>query len=448
VLCLLLACGLGAGLVPTALGQAPAPVVNSPAVPADVSIPATFPSNQNPIPFFDDYSWRTFIALVWPALNGRRGEPDETKTVDGKGPRVFETYKSLPEVFHNDGTAPKPWNEYDDPKFDPCGVQAAFGDLTLGSFSKFGDLGQAGFGTLLGPLVAQNRTYVRFLTAFNQVEFQQILDQKLYLRDNLPNPPASLAFKNGSIDVKSAWVDMRRLPHPERFYVRRAQVLDPVKGTCELIDVGLVGLHIVQKTPSRPQWIWTSFEHVDNVPPAATGAPGTFTFNDGTATPMPANNPLKLPDVLKPPTPPPFNVTRLKDIHPSTKATNKLYHDKLAPNSVWRFYQLVLTQWPLTSGSPSIPGTPANTFPGLPAPNDATAYANTTMETFDQRSVTKGCMACHNFTMQATDFLWSLNDHAFKPSSATPNLLMQNAAFRRLRDALIEVEKLNESPQP
>jgi len=30
--------------------------------------------------------------------------------------------------------------------------------------------------------------------------------------------------------------------------------------------LGLVGIHIVHKTTSRPQWIWTSFEHRDNVP--------------------------------------------------------------------------------------------------------------------------------------------------------------------------------------
>lgn len=29
--------------------------------------------------------------------------------------------------------------------------------------------------------------------------------------------------------------------------------------------MGLVGFHIVQKTPSAPQWIWSTFEQVDNV---------------------------------------------------------------------------------------------------------------------------------------------------------------------------------------
>src|SRR4051794_14139885 len=75
----------------------PTPVVNSPKVPDDVSIPPDFPGN--PIAFFDDYSWRAFIAVVWPGLKDRQGVPDAAKPLDASGPRVFETYKSLAEVF-------------------------------------------------------------------------------------------------------------------------------------------------------------------------------------------------------------------------------------------------------------------------------------------------------------------------------------------------------------
>ncbi len=42
----------------------PTPVVNSPDVPPDVLISKNFAGN--PIAFFDDYSWRAFIAVIWP----------------------------------------------------------------------------------------------------------------------------------------------------------------------------------------------------------------------------------------------------------------------------------------------------------------------------------------------------------------------------------------------
>ena len=434
-----------------ALGQAPNPVINNPQVPVDVSIPNG--AAGNPIAFFDDYSWRAFIAVVWPASNGHRGQPDTGQTVDGNGPRVFETYKSLAEVFHSDGSAPTAWQQFDPPQYNSCGVAEMFGDMTLGSFSKFSNLGQAGFGDLLGPLIARNTTYVRYLTGFNQIEFDQIASQKWYLRSNLPVAPASITFSNGSIDIKSAWIDMTNIPNPNRFYTRKANVLDPVTGQCASLTVGLVGLHIVQKTPSRPQWIWTTFEHVDNVPPAA-GAPGAFTFNDGTATPMPATNPVTLPRVLQPPTAPPFNVMRIKPIHTSTQATNAAYHGALPQNSVWQFYQLVMTQWPLVPNNPTIDGSPPNTFPGLPAPNNSTAFANTTLETFEQRGVSTSCMSCHNSTMAPTDFVWSLIDHAHPASTATPNILMKNKSFRSLRDLLMKSQESNRKaaapvqPQP
>jgi hypothetical protein len=416
----------------------PKPVVTSSKVPDDVEIPDGF--MNNPIAFFDDYSWKAFIAVVWPGLKDKQGVSDTKQTVDGLGPRVFETYKSLAEVFHSDGSAPADLDQYDPPKYNPCGVKTAYGDMTLGSFSKFSNLGQAGFGTLLGPLVAQNTTYVRYLTGFNNTEFKKIRDHEWYLRSNLA---AGVTFDDGNLDVKSAWIDMRGVAHPDRYYVRTAHVLDPVTGKSSDLKVGLVGLHIVQKTPSRPQWIWSSFEHVDNVP-AEPGATGNFAFNDGNKNnPMPATNPYALSRVLQPPTAKPFNVTRVKPIHPSTAKTNDTYHSALDPKSVWRFYQLVVTQWPTTPGKPDLPGDPKNTFPGLP-PDDKTAFANVTMETFEQRSVLTGCMACHNATMKSTDFVWSLNDHAFPPSSSTPNLLMKNPSFRQLRGILMENKQLNE----
>jgi hypothetical protein len=419
------------------LGQSPPPPnISSPQPPADVEItPQNFPGN--PIDFFDDFSWRMFVAMVWPALDGKRGTPDPAKTVGGPGPLVFETFKALHEIFHNDGTPPSAWNAFDPPQYNPCDVQAAFKDMTLGSFSKFSNLGQADFGSLVGPLIAQNGTYVRFLTTYNKVEFDQIVEQTLYRRPIAPKS-FQVTFNNGAIDTKSAWMDIKDAKHPERYYTRDALVLDPVTGIPEKKRVGLVGLHIVVKTQSRPQWIWSTFEQVDNVPPLEAGndgafGPGTSNFHDATQTPMPNRNPFTMDRVLQAPMPPAFNVDRLKPIHDQTQATNKKYRAALK-GTVWKNYQLVATQWPLKPNDPTLPGTPQNTFPGTIGAT--TAFANITMESFDQKSVALSCMACHDATKGATDFLWSLNDHAFPADSGAPNLIMKNPAVRKLRDTL------------
>ncbi|HEY6136845.1 MAG TPA: hypothetical protein VI670_03690 [Thermoanaerobaculia bacterium] len=372
----------------------PIPIVSSSAVPVDVCVPSNF--NQNPIAFFDDYSWRAFVALVWPAKSGQRGTPDPAKKVGSSGTRVFETYKSLYETFHLDGSAPTAWNQFDPPKQNPCGVQEGFNDITLASFTKFADVGQAGFGTLIGPLVAQNKTYVRFMTGFDKTEFTQIASNRWYLRANLPK---TLTFQTGALDVKSSWIEMAGVAHPERYYTRTAWVKDPYSGKCAHKTVGLVGLHIVQKTPSRPQWIWSTFEQVDNL---------TSTFNDGSGMAMPTSNPYSVAGL--PPAPPkPYNVSRIRPIHSSTQATNAAYQ-KLLAGTPWQFYQLVMTQWPLAVSSPKTIATPQNTFPGN---NADTAFANATMETFDQASIFTGCMSCHAATQQATDLVWALKDHAF-----------------------------------
>lgn len=409
----------------------PPPVnITSPQVPADVCIPSDFPATRPPITFFDDFSWRSFIALVWPAQQGQRGTPDAAQTVSGPGPRVFETYKSSWEIFHKDGSAPAAWDVYEDKKFNPCGHAVQFGDVVIASFSKFADVGQADFGTLVGPLVAQNKKYTRYLTGFNRIEFDQIAANKWFLRANLGTAAAPLKFNDGAIDVKSAWIEMAGIPHPERYYKRTAMVLDLESNPsqCKPTEIGLVGLHIVQKTPSRPQWIWSSFEQIDNIP--QDGAQPPFAFHDGGPSPMPTRNPIEFPPPEVPPTV--FNVQRLKPIHPSTVETNRAYRRALAQqNSVWQFYQLVTTQWPVPGNAPNNDGSPANSFPGAGA--TATAFANVTMETFDQLRIQRGCMNCHNRTRAETDFLWVMNTHSF---DLDPAALLKSQAFRDLKQLL------------
>jgi hypothetical protein len=431
--------------VATAQVPHPTPVVNSSAVPADVMIPTG--SSGNPIAAFDDYSWRAFLAMVWPAKPAVRGVPDTTKTVnDLVIPRVFETYKSVTEVFHPDGSPPTPWDQFDLPKYNPCSLQMAWGDLTLGSFNKFGDANLAGFGNLVGPLIAQNTTYTRYLTAYNQIEFNNILKNQWFLQSKLPAPPAAITFDDGALDVKSAWVDMTGNPHPERFYTRTANLLDTVTGVCKPTLVGLVGLHIVQKTPTRPQWIWSTFEHIDNVPPGAPGAPGNFTYHDGRATPMPNSPPYSSTRPLTAPVPPPFNVQRLTPINGSTIKTNTDYHTALPSTSVWQFYQLVMTQWPVPGSTPGNDGSAGNSFPGTTSAT--TAFANPVLETFDQRFIFSGCMNCHNQTRTKSDFVWSVNLHAFNDVGATAAELERRPSRKALRGILEGVIDANEQAVP
>jgi len=410
--------------------RVPVPSVSSNAFPADVCIPNHF--TEVATDFFDDYSWRSFIALVWPAASERRGVADKNAKLSAAGTRVFETWKSLWEVFHADGSAPTvSFDDWDAAANNACGTKTGFGNAVIASASGLDELAQFGPGELLPPLVAQNGRYVRTETLYNRIAYDYIAHRKLYLRSSLPEVPTPrpsepvVQFPDGSVVLKAAWLDLEGFSPAQkgRYYSREVMLKDASTGKCSVVTMGLVGLHVVVKTASRPQWIWSTFEQVDNVPPARPGAPGLFAFHDGGTDAPPAENPLTLRPLLKEPVKP-FNVTRAVEspIHPKTAFTNLMY-GRLLKGTIWENYQLVMTQWPRVEGEQSTPlpaglsGDASHTFPGLGSASGS-AFANVTMETFGQVRPQVSCMNCHNQARMSADFMWSVLDHAYPPNLA------------------------------
>lgn len=401
----------------------PVPDASSSIAPLDTCIPDGF--SEVAIDYFDDYSWRLFVGMAWPAVQNQRGVADTAKALGDAGPRVFETYKSLWELFHEDGSAPADdFNDYDGAAYNACKVTPAFGDVILASSTPYGDIGQSGFGVFVGPLVAQNGRYVRYQTLYNKPASDFIVQNKYYLRSHLPPVPEpgatvpGMQFPEGSLAIKAAWLDMTGVPdaQAQRYYTRTAILKDPTSGVCSRTRVGLVGLHVVQKTPSRPQWSWSTYEHVDNVPSTQADGGAKFLFHDGTAAEMPDENPLMLVPLAPQPVKP-FNVVRAArtPIHPNTAAMNTRYRS-LLKDTVWGNYELVMTQWSRVPGNQANPvavtvtGDASTTFPGVGA---GSAFANTTIETFNQTRVQQGCMNCHTTARMRTDFMWSVLDHAY-----------------------------------
>src|SRR5262249_9184382 len=67
-------------------------------------------------PFFDDFAWKNFIALNWPAKETRRAEADPDKEFgDNWGPTVWGSWKSVGELFPPDPLKhpPTPWESFD-----------------------------------------------------------------------------------------------------------------------------------------------------------------------------------------------------------------------------------------------------------------------------------------------------------------------------------------------
>ena len=390
-----------------------------------------------------EFAWRAFIALNWPAAS--RGEPDRRSALSDPGPRVWETFKSAAETFPvgADGHRQRgaAWGADDGPS--PCGVSN--GARTIAEFKPFAEFNQPSFSadSPANPLIAQNGEYVRYEARFNAATFETFVGAGWSEGRNLPDAARPAHFPVGSIVVKAAWRPLNAADLPAvrtRYYVTRAAIVDVPQSlaahhlVCSQRDVALVGLHIVIKTASKPQWIWTSFEHVDNVPPAGDGAArepdaraaqapyGFFDpsrpsklwppYGDVATQPIDSDHPPELHPAA-------MQIVRRHPINAAFMAANRGYWAKAGvKGSVWAHYMLVAAQWP-TSSKPPSPENDGAYFPGQPEGAGPDSYksvapvqenlVNSTMESYLQEAPSS-CMACHQTTSNQSgyDFVGAL----------------------------------------
>ncbi len=200
---------------------------------------------------------------------------------------------------------------------------------------------------------------------------------------------SEISFGFGVMEVKASWRQMTPADPPSltsRYFTQTAWIYTPPFGTspatCVMGTVGLVGLHITQKTPTLPQWTWATFEQIDNVPPGAAGYTGAYSFNNPSCPPSncPPNQSTEKNGV---PTGVPTQVSRIVPIGQAAAAANPTWQQALAQavsGSVFQYYQLIDIQWPQTPSRFPV----GNPTPGL--------LANTTMETYVAES---SCINCH-----------------------------------------------------
>lgn len=384
----------------------------SPQVPAD--LPPN-PTQADAVAF----AWRSFVALNWPAAAGERGKPDPGKTIGMPGPPVWHTWKTPDEIFAPDGAAPAPWHVYSGALPPECGAEGSSGsDLLLQRITKVPgdadnnsiDLAREVVG---GTLTDQHGNLARFEVRLNRTIFDAIVAGQYYNVEG-QDAASAISFPAGVMEVKASWRELTPDDSPQvrlRMYRENAWIYTPPFGSqpasCRKGEVGLVGLHIAHKTPSRPQWTWATFEHVDNVPPFNAAPPPNRTL------PYSFNNP-KCPAAQCPPnqsternglpTGIPTQVTRVVDIGRDAQTANALWSVLLqqqVPGSPFQYYQLVDIQWPLT---------PARRPAGNPTPG---LLANTTMETYVPES---SCLNCHFTARTASGKLSS--DYSFMLAEA------------------------------
>jgi len=456
--------------------------------------------------FFDFFAWQTFVGLVWPADSALRGVPN--RQIDAadfskyntsnpnnpnRVPVVWETFRTFDDAFPVTKENP---NAGPPEKWDATKYKRPF-TLDLTSKGKGHENLDEAFSSVL---IDQNRQYVRYNLGLNKVMYEFIRENEWYLKENLPKSPTPATLPplvdpntqqattisqpqtntvikqtvNGnSIEIKSAWRIMileedltkpwRKKDDLSKYFISKANVTDWKGNVKNDVLVGLVGLHVVVKTPQFVQGLWSSFEHVDNVKTKRSGVRPSFhdktdtIYKQGFAYQPERGAPLKKEEDRRP-----VGVSRTYKIPDtpvgtgihlpdglSTVALNTTFQ-RLLKGTVWENYQLVITQWPTdpTTFYPKpdlYPRGPKPDSLSLPAAHEAYARAkeaaknayprwsglplpqigalNTTMETYFQNPTPKkgekrqpientSCMGCH-YGASDTDYSWGLKKRTF-----------------------------------
>jgi hypothetical protein len=425
--------------------------------------------------YADRFAWQNFIALNWPA--DADGAP-LTDAVIGErpdAPRVVDAWMNANQLFAPGGAAPPPWGT-PEPLPEACGpapegpvlVFETDGDEQL--LRSVVDLRGALEGPraerfaesevhVKGPLVDQNRQWVRYVSAVNQRYYDYIVENTLYSaagqeafyrsgdRVSFPDntrPPPDLSPRvcqqavddcvaaaagadvtcdqtlyrrcDGSVEVKFSWKIMGEGDDPSRFHTRRAWFVETGPGTqtCEEAEVGLVGLHIMHKSRFAPKYLWSTFEHVDNACETdGTGADRPSFCDPG--CPPEECPPNVEPPQLYPGTPAPWGVApmpgeagevapsqveRFRRLPQSTRARNAELQAALAAaeGSVWQYYELVNAQWVMHTLTQQVH------IEGYRGDGEVFAVippylVNTTIETYEQVDGT--CAGCHSLARMA-----------------------------------------------
>jgi hypothetical protein len=448
---MIVAVSLGGSRTPLSAQNTPPAVDNAlpiqviPDLPSDIAGSAQGASLQAAALF----AWQEFIALNWPAKVGLRDTPDKSQKFGAhtSGPLVWHTYRAKNEIFPGGNSAATPPHGYtpngtpdfgydDPPKYvynpssvgsndgevSPCNGQAPVAQpawINLDEATQIALDSMFAGNVPAAPTPVNSRPQlIRFMAKANRIEYRYVAANlywyltagsprkiatnnfvKAVRTGTFPAPQPYVSFPTGTIETKAAF---RPLTPEEvtsnRFYTTRVRYYEQEGGKpCYREETwGLIALHIIQKTPTAPAFIFATFEQADNllttvngktvpvedvngnvINPSATPTLPDLTYQD--STPRPPNAPTPPPLVGENPPNAPFCNTagqphlfyqdtagltglptggsiclnqRDHAIPPPVIAANRAAHQAIAEysavngigNSPWAYYKLVNVQ--------------------------------------------------------------------------------------------------------
>lgn len=416
------------------------------------------------------FAWQTFIGLNWQVAAGKPGEPDTTISAaqfgqpGSKQTTVWETYANSRAVFRPNAATPLPWGQQAELPAScqlPAGYQARVmhANRISRGINLSSDASQAFPSTNPNWLADKQGNLVYYEILMGRDQYDYIVKNNLYDADqqaqhilqklNIASPLGHDKVQGG-LEIKAAWLSVSDPANPKwkRYKVTQAVVYDPDSGVCKTQTMALVGLHIIHKTASQPQWIWATFEHQDNVPDTAAIrsnglVDGDYTFyaNECSIRKVPAACKPKL--VNKAPVtetscqsnvspayylsqdqqcqPYPIRVSRDFAIRDTTDnhvaSLNRAVQQMIRqanPDSVFANYVLVNVLWSSAAVNDNEPpGKPPLTplsISGETPSRSALPVANTMLESYAQGF---NCLSCHAYASVAPAAKKQLNNQSY-----------------------------------
>jgi hypothetical protein len=198
----------------------------------------------------DEYAWRLFVSMNWPADVAKRAANPSAK-FGADGPVVWETWKIGRDVFKSDGSDPGEWLDQPKPAireladFETRPLQQIARDNQLGIVRPAFDPGAALSGGNETRLNKDAYEFIRSNTLYN-LEGQNSLAKQGKL---------TISFPARAKEIKANWREISEAQKPRYHWTALT-----VPGGTKIF--GLTALHITTK--DLPNWLWATFEHVDN----------------------------------------------------------------------------------------------------------------------------------------------------------------------------------------
>lgn len=482
-------------------------VTIGPDVPHDVPGGVRLAPSEESNTVLAEFAWQQFLALCWQsnysADDPVRGTPDSswnyTKPYTPGQPVVWETFAHRSELRPAGVPLDTPYDKVPQYLFVNQPAQGP-GDPSFTLFNNLDEDNEIGSCDIYyGPGDPSVQPLVMYQAKVNRAEYDYFMkvfgktqndpngklakaaaaNQKSIKNNKKPAPnginlPAGdnnvdTSAGEGAIEIKTAFLLVtNENEHALKDFFQTEAIYytaqyDPGTQTYSNYTYhngtfALLGMHIIHKTKSYPDFIFTSFEHVSlaSMPfefilltPPPPAYPGS-NFNPFDAKP-PANAPNASQfgtrhSVVRQSGPNPTSNGQLYPVPPVLDQVTKAFHTKLAklnPDSVWLNYRLIGVQANITekwAATPSAgagpnhfmanhviesdaflgnffgPGFGSNPFPTGPAGPDGTRNGDNILyagQTYNMG----GCKGCHGVAQTAfgTDFSFLLDFHVNKP---------------------------------